>query len=155
MTDRIEREWVVESAEAMESLGAKFAALCDHGTVIFLNGELGAGKTTFTRGFLHGRGYDGNVKSPTYTLVESYILTSGVVHHFDLYRLGDPEELEYMGIRDYFSAASLCIVEWPERGGGVVGEADLALTLKYCNAGRELIALAASQKGREILLQLQ
>jgi len=150
----VEKSWVVLSAEEMEALGAHFASAINTGGVIFLHGPLGAGKTTWTRGFLHARGHLGAVKSPTYTLVESYLLLDGAVHHFDLYRLGDPEELEYMGIRDYFSGDALCLVEWPERGAGIIGAADIALTLRYCDNGRELSAHADSEKGREILLQL-
>ncbi len=145
--------WHISSAEAMEALGARFANAVTGGVVIFLHGSLGAGKTTWARGFLRARGHQGTVKSPTYTLVESYPLLSGVVHHFDLYRLSDPEELEYMGIRDYFAEDACCLVEWPERGAEIIGAADIALTLDYCDNGRELSACAASQKGREILLR--
>ncbi len=150
----VEKNWAVSSADAMEALGARFAGAINGGGVIFLDGPLGAGKTTWTRGFLQARGHQGAVKSPTYTLVESYPLSGGVVHHFDLYRLGEPEELEYMGIRDYFSADALCLVEWPERGDGIIGEADIVLTLRYCDDGRALTAHASSEKGARLLLQL-
>jgi len=146
--------WQVTTADEMESLGGRFANAIDCGGVIFLHGPLGAGKTTWARGFLGARGHRGAVKSPTYTLVESYSLATVAVHHFDLYRLGDPEELEYMGIRDYFSDDALCLVEWPERGAGMIGSADIALTLRYCDDGRELSASAGSEKGRAILSQL-
>ncbi|MCF6323453.1 MAG: tRNA (adenosine(37)-N6)-threonylcarbamoyltransferase complex ATPase subunit type 1 TsaE [Gammaproteobacteria bacterium] len=139
----------------MEALGATFASVITGGGVIFLHGPLGAGKTTWVRGFLHARGYTGAVKSPTYTLVESYPLVDGLLHHFDLYRLGDPEELEYMGIRDYFSDDMLCLVEWPERGAGAIGKADIELTLSYCGSARELSVCAASAKGRKIIQQMQ
>ncbi len=150
----MERRWQVTTADEMEALGGCFANVAGHGGVIFLQGPLGAGKTTWVRGFLGARGHVGAVKSPTYTLVESYLLAAGTVHHFDLYRLGDPEELEYMGIRDYFSDDTLCLVEWPERGAGIIGPADMVLTLIYCDNGRELSACAGSEKGREILAQL-
>jgi len=150
----IERCWHVSSADEMEALGATFATVMHSGGVIFLNGPLGAGKTTWVRGFLHARGHPGAVKSPTYTLVESYLLPAGTVHHFDLYRLADPEELEYMGIRDYFSDEMICLVEWPEQGADSIGEADITLTLSYSDGGRELSVYAGSDKGREALRQL-
>ncbi|PCI10762.1 MAG: tRNA (adenosine(37)-N6)-threonylcarbamoyltransferase complex ATPase subunit type 1 TsaE [Thiotrichales bacterium] len=139
----------------MEALGATFASVMNGGGVVFLHGPLGAGKTTWTRGFLHARGHVGAVKSPTYTLVESYPLIDGMVHHFDLYRLGDPEELEYMGIRDYFSDDMLCLVEWPERGLGVIGKADIELTLSYRDSERELSVCVVSEKGRKMIQQMK
>jgi len=118
------------------ALGAELAPRIQPGKVVFLHGNLGAGKTTLVRGYLKALGHTGAVKSPTFTLVEEYLLTPARVFHFDLYRLSDPEELEWMGIRDYFSADSIVFVEWPERGAGFLPRADFEITLIYDGASR-------------------
>lgn len=122
--------------------------------VVYLHGDLGAGKTTLTRGFVQGMGHNGKVKSPTYTLVEPYELTPWQVYHFDLYRLADPEELEYMGIREYFSQQSCCFVEWPEKGQDMIPSADIELWLHYVDEQREITLQANSPIGSDILQYL-
>lgn len=118
------------------ALGAELARCLKAGACVYLRGELGAGKTTLVRGLLRALGHAGAVKSPTYTLVEPYEVGGVPVYHFDLYRLGDAEELEMIGIRDYFDGRALCVLEWPERGEGMIPPADLTVTLTVEGRGR-------------------
>ena len=124
------REVNLADEAATVSLGQQLAQRLSAPQVIYLQGELGAGKTTFSRGFLQGRGHVGSVKSPTYTLVEPYEhLAAGPVFHLDLYRLGDPGELEYLGLEDYLSAEGILLIEWPERAAQQLPQPDLEITL--------------------------
>ena len=136
------------------NLGSELGRAASAGGVVFLNGDLGAGKTTLCRGLLRGLGFAGSVKSPTYTLVEPYELPQLTVYHFDLYRLHDPEELEFMGVRDYFEAGNLCLVEWPEKGGLLLPEPDISITIQVVESGRVANVTAHSARGELILRNL-
>ena len=115
-------------------------------------GRSGASKTTLTRGVLRAQGHEGAVKSPTYTLCEPYLLSSGQQFcHFDLYRLSDPEELEYLGFRDYLAANAILFIEWPSRGEGWLPTADLTVSLSEVRGGREGSLTANTEKGEFIL----
>lgn len=127
---------------AMLKFAADFARKLKAGDVVYLEGNLGAGKTTLVRGILQHLGHVGAVKSPTYTLVEPYTLAANpelTIYHFDLYRLGDPEELEYMGGRDYFNDQSICLIEWPEKAAGYLALPDKRLNIEYAESGRKII----------------
>lgn len=147
---------VIELADeqATVNLGRLVGDQLNEGGVVFLSGTLGAGKTTLTRGILQSKGYFGPVKSPTYTLVEPYELEHQNVYHFDLYRLADPEELEYIGIRDYFSVNHLTIFEWPSRGTGFLPAADIEIELGVHGLGRRAEINAVSDKGRKIINEI-
>jgi len=154
-------EAFLSDPQATQSMGIALGNLLhktQQGMVIFLAGQLGAGKTTFTGGVLKGLGHSGAVKSPTYTLVEPYEHLAISAYHFDLYRLGDPEELEYMGIRDYFDQRALCLVEWPNRGAGFLPEPDIVVQLVSEAAlgdnqriGRKISMQVNSEKGRHLI----
>ncbi|MEE9253295.1 MAG: tRNA (adenosine(37)-N6)-threonylcarbamoyltransferase complex ATPase subunit type 1 TsaE [Pseudomonadales bacterium] len=145
----------VSSEEAMERLGSRLAHSAGAGDYIALSGELGAGKTTLARGALHGLGYEGVVKSPTYTIVESYGLGARTVHHLDLYRVAQAQELEYFGIWDYFDDESVKFVEWPERGSGVLPEPDVMVTIRVEDSKRLVSISALTCAGSRIIERME
>ena len=129
---------VLKNTEETEFFGAKLWKNLPDKCTVFLQGDLGAGKTTLVRGFMRSGGYKGAVKSPTFTLVEEYLIAGRKIYHFDLYRLNDPQELEWIGIRDYFEQQAICFFEWPERGQGCLPEPDCCIELTVKGIGREL-----------------
>jgi tRNA threonylcarbamoyladenosine biosynthesis protein TsaE len=138
----------------MEAFGAELARACTDGAQIWLIGNLGAGKTTLVRGFLRGLGHQGPVRSPTYTLVEPYQPGERRVFHLDLYRLAEPEELEWLGVRELDDPQVLCLVEWPERGEGYLPDPDFAIHLFPEDGGRRVELEARSVRGEVWLRKL-
>jgi len=133
--------------QAMSDFGARIARITQGHGLIFLEGNLGMGKTTLSRGIIRGLGHVGAVKSPTFTLVEPYEIGEVRAFHFDLYRLVDPEELEFLGIRDYFEDDALCLIEWPDKGAGFLPKPDLTITIGPQDSGRSLKILAQGSRG--------
>lgn len=144
----------IDSDEAMQAFGRRLAQVSQGKGNIYLSGELGTGKTTLVRGLLRGLGHTGPVKSPTFALLEPYTFSGFNIYHFDLYRLSDPEELEYMGLRECFADSNLCLVEWPEQGVGVLPEADLVITLSHAGTSRVLTISAKTTYGQALLTKL-
>jgi tRNA threonylcarbamoyladenosine biosynthesis protein TsaE len=139
----------------MEAVGKRLAGVLRPGMMVHLQGELGIGKTTLVRGVLHGLGHAGAVKSPTYTLVEPYVLSGSVIYHFDLYRIVEPEDLELIGIRDYVDGRAICLVEWPERGSDFLAVPDLLVTIRQQDHARELEVSARTAAGEDALAELK
>lgn len=139
---------------ALLALSAEVATGLKPGLVIYLKGNLGAGKTVFARGLIKQLGFEGLVKSPTYSLVEAYqISDTFTCYHFDLYRLSEPEELEFTGSRDYFNEQSVCLVEWPEKAAGFIPAADIICELEYYKSGRNITITACSDRGELLMLR--
>lgn len=131
-------EYYLNDEAATETCGKELASQLKPPFVIYLTGQLGAGKTTWVRGVLRGFGFSGTVKSPTFTLVEEYDLTVGMIYHFDLYRLNDAKELQYIGIETYFHPQSIVLIEWPEHGAGFLPPPNWVLSFKIMELGRLL-----------------
>lgn len=144
-------EVFLDNEVAQEALGARLALAQPAGCVVYLEGLLGAGKTTFVRGFLRALGHTGIVKSPTYTLVENYQLGEFTVYHLDLYRLSDAEELEYVGVREFSAPDTVCLIEWPELGGQFLPAPDVVISLQYVQTGRRAAIEAKTSQGAELL----
>ena len=145
---------VVSSPGEMELFAARCARSMRNGFRLYLQGELGAGKTTFVRGLLRALDYQGIVKSPTYTLVEDYHAASYRILHFDLYRLTTPAELVDIGYRDYFDDQNICLVEWPERGEECLPNPDLLINIGIDQTRRELSCHAHTSSGEQCLKRL-
>ena len=145
---------IIPDEDLMLEFGSELALACTNTAVVFLHGNLGAGKTTLARGFLRGLGYKGKVKSPTYTIVEPYFIQDQMLYHFDFYRLSDPEELEFIGIQDYFTQNAICLIEWPDKGLGILPPADLSCYIEAHEAGREIQIEAHTAEGKTILQRL-
>jgi tRNA threonylcarbamoyladenosine biosynthesis protein TsaE len=141
----------LRDADATDALGAAIAPALQPGMVIFLSGQLGAGKTSLARAMLRALGYEGRVKSPTYTLVELYTISRLNFYHFDFYRFHDPHEWVEAGFRDLFNETSVCLVEWPEKAGGLLPAADLVIHLGISGSGREATLTATSEKGQQCI----
>jgi tRNA threonylcarbamoyladenosine biosynthesis protein TsaE len=144
-------EWRAANPEATEALGARLAAVIPRLRLVTVRGPLGAGKTTLVRGMLRGFGHSGTVKSPTFTLVEPYVFGDLIFNHFDFYRVKDPEELEFLGLRDYLREGAVCVVEWPERAGALLPEPDIAITIDDANGDRRVQLTARNRNGEAAL----
>ncbi|WP_100920950.1 tRNA (adenosine(37)-N6)-threonylcarbamoyltransferase complex ATPase subunit type 1 TsaE [Candidatus Thiodictyon syntrophicum] len=145
---------LLPDAESQTAFGARLAAALPSQFVIYLHGDLGTGKTTLARGILRGLGHQGAARSPTYTLIEPYEIGPRRVYHLDLYRLADPEELEYLGLRDLLGDAALWLVEWPERGAGLLPAADLSIGIEYLPDGRRLTLSLHGEAGQGLVERL-
>lgn len=137
------------------ALGATLAPFLHGGMVVYLSGELGAGKTTLARGILRALGHAGRVKSPSFALVEPYKLSRLYLYHFDFYRITDPSELEDVGFREYFNPDTVCLVEWPERAEGMLPPPDLRIDLEVAGSGRKARIEAGTEAGRLCLKRME
>lgn len=148
---------LLADAAATEALGAALASILSRraGAVVYLHGDLGAGKTTLARGLLRALGVAGTIRSPTYTLIEPYAVAGRELLHMDLYRLQDPEELHQLGLVDYPPTQTLWLIEWPERGSGPLPQADISISLKLAESGRDVVVTGlAEPEAEELLAQL-
>ncbi|WP_255990145.1 tRNA (adenosine(37)-N6)-threonylcarbamoyltransferase complex ATPase subunit type 1 TsaE [Chitinolyticbacter albus] len=148
------RKLFLADEAATLALGAALAGALEAGLVVFLEGDLGAGKTTLTRGLLRALGHTGRVKSPTYTLVEPYVVSNLYLYHFDLYRFHDPSEWEDAGFRDYFNPESVCLIEWADKAAALLPEPDWLIQLAPQAEGRIAEIAARTPHGTACLARL-
>ena len=140
--------------QASDDFAARLATHLVPALVMTFSGDLGAGKTTIIRSMLRHLGVQSAIKSPTFSLLESYECNDLSIHHFDLYRIHHEEELEYIGFRDYFTQHSICLIEWAENADKVLPDVDIRFKLGIKGAGRELQVIALSAAGKKILARL-
>ncbi len=145
----------LKDEQATIAVANTFAQVCEPPLTLYFQGPLGAGKTTFIRAFLRALGVEGKIKSPSYAIVEPYHLADFDIYHLDLYRLAHVDELEMIGIREYFSPRSICCIEWPEHGKGVLPTPDMDFILEYQEQGRQLTLTAHTQRGAVVCEQLK
>jgi tRNA threonylcarbamoyladenosine biosynthesis protein TsaE len=144
----------LQDEAATLQLGALFGAALSPGLHLWLEGDLGSGKTTFTRGLLHALGHTGKVKSPTYTLIEPYVVSRLDLYHFDFYRLNSPDEYLDAGLDEYFSGSGVCVVEWPEKALPHLAAPDVVLRLRIDGEGRHALIAARTEKGQACVTTL-
>jgi len=145
----------LDDSTATSRLGSRLAECVKGGMRLYFRGELGSGKSTLIRGLLRGLGIQAKVKSPTYTLVELYVVSRLNLYHFDFYRFLDAHEFEDAGLADYFHGEGVCLVEWPDRAGDALPPPDLELSLAYSGTGREISVRAHSAAGERCLAKSQ
>jgi tRNA threonylcarbamoyladenosine biosynthesis protein TsaE len=145
-------ELLLQDEKQMQLLAAKFAKFISKSNLIYLSGDLGAGKTTFVRYVLNSLGVYQSIKSPTYTLVEQYETKDYFIYHFDLYRISDPNELIFMGFYDYLDKDAICFIEWPEKGKDVLPEEDLNILFSYAQNNSRIVKFESkSEVGKQII----
>jgi len=145
----------LQDEAATHALSTALSKLCSGGMVFYLYGQLGAGKTSFVRGFLRALGIEGSVKSPTFSILEEYSVDDRKIIHIDLYRLNNSHELDYLGLRDLLENDPLWFIEWPEKGGNAIPKADIECHFDVLDCGRDLAIIAKTDKAKIIITELE